>query len=173
MRYRANVAVDGKAPGESKTIPFEHDVYVSIKGHAWACGLTAIAYGGWCWSYLFHPFSSHEEKTKEDAINALNSTYGASKYRVLSFETRQIDYKKANYGYDSLVLPGNVSAISIWCTYKDKCIKEASRLCAGNYEIIERTREETGTSWSMTSNSSGNYGSIQNDGYNTLLVKCN
>lgn len=86
MRYEAVVDTDNGPQY------YTYEETVKTKGAAWACGLTAIFYGGACWGYLGQPYESSEKQLRSNAINELKEKYGVANPVVRSENIHRLSW---------------------------------------------------------------------------------
>lgn len=118
MEYRAAIEVQPESEGKPKVYEVLYYDSDDLYGSAVACGLTAFYYGGWCWTYLFRPFSSDKRQFMQQAQARLEGEFG-DRYSLhisevnlagWSDQARSFSYKELSGGLDDYQTVGERQA---------------------------------------------------------------
>lgn len=83
----------------------------STSGMAWACGFTAIFYGGACWAYKSKPWNSEEEQLASDAKVELMSKYKVSQFEINTQNISRLEWDRRSTG-SNLIYYANPAKVS-------------------------------------------------------------
>lgn len=79
-----NMAYEADLQTEQGPAHFTYERTYKTRGYAWACGLTAIFYGGWCWFYFAKPKTSDKREIMADAQEEIRTKYHLDKFEIRS-----------------------------------------------------------------------------------------
>jgi len=68
---------------------------VPTQGHALACGLSAILYGGWCWIYLAMPMGYQKQEVRDQAQRLMASSSGCVTGNVINEKIKRSGWKSS------------------------------------------------------------------------------
>jgi len=86
LNYDAKVKND-----KGETARYNYQKSYKITASAIVCGVTAVIYGGWCWSYLFRPFANDITNVSTDASIDLETKHAG--YHVVSENVTRESWK--------------------------------------------------------------------------------
>lgn len=90
MRYAAEIQTD-KGPAHY-TYENTYEKTYRTAGTAWACGFTAIFYGGYCWAYLGKPYDGEAKTVASDAASELREKYQITNVEVKSETIQRLSW---------------------------------------------------------------------------------
>ncbi len=92
MRYEADV--ENGDNGEAGHYTYEKSY--STTGSAVSCWISAVFYGGWCWTYLAKPWGNETGALISDAQTELHSRYKFGQIILKSESTMKVNWESGS-----------------------------------------------------------------------------